>query len=271
MVVRVEHIENFTTMHNGCLRNNNLSARAKGLWAYMMSLPDDWVLHTDEINSHFTEGRDAMRKAWTELETEGYVKRRRTRDDTGKIAGMEIVVSETTTNGFSVRGPRPGKPSDGFTGAGESDATKDLLVPSTDSTKSSTANAVVPPRELSSMKDPIANYLQDCFVKVFPDTMWANYAMERKALNDVAKKVRAVAGSLDRDPHDFAKAVMHTFYGMIRHGADDFWQKMPFIPTRLSNRWSDVVFEAERRPAAEQDAEDMERRAAKARAQGARL
>lgn len=68
-----EKTKNYSIIGNHALRNTELSARAKGVYAYMMTLPDDWELYKSELCTHFTEGRDAIKKALSELEKSGYL------------------------------------------------------------------------------------------------------------------------------------------------------------------------------------------------------
>jgi hypothetical protein len=84
-------------MLNEVFRRRDISARAKGLFAYIMTLPDDWKIQKEELYSHFTEGRDALDKAFRELINVGYIKNERLRDEAGKIIGFRFVVKESIT------------------------------------------------------------------------------------------------------------------------------------------------------------------------------
>ena len=84
----------FVVMHKGFLRDPNLSAKAKGVMAYILSLPDDWKIHIDELTTHFKDGRDSIRKAIKELQEAGYIERVRIRDENGKFKGWEYLLYE---------------------------------------------------------------------------------------------------------------------------------------------------------------------------------
>ena len=103
--------ENFTISANEVPRRADLSARAKGLHSYLMTLPADWKLYREELYTHFTEGRDAINTAFKELEKAGYIKKTRLKEN-GKFAGWDYSVYETSTiNGLSEHGkPGSGKP-----------------------------------------------------------------------------------------------------------------------------------------------------------------
>ncbi|KAB1363607.1 DNA-binding protein, partial [Bacillus thuringiensis] len=51
-IFRVKKDTNYSVIHNTPLRDENLSWRAKGLLAYMLSLPDDWTFHATELSQH---------------------------------------------------------------------------------------------------------------------------------------------------------------------------------------------------------------------------
>jgi hypothetical protein len=95
----------FTIILNEVFRRVDLSARAKGLYAYIMTLPDTWEIHREELFTHFTEGRNALDAAFKELRDTGYIHRLELRDERGTFAGFKYVVYETAQDQ-----PFPGKP-----------------------------------------------------------------------------------------------------------------------------------------------------------------
>ena len=76
------------------LRNEKLSWKAKGLLAYLLSLPHDWKVHLNEVVKHSTDGATSTRSAFKELRESGYVRKVSTRDDKGQITGWETIVYE---------------------------------------------------------------------------------------------------------------------------------------------------------------------------------
>lgn len=94
-IVRVVKDRNFTVIDNRYLRRNDLSWRAKGILTYILSLPDDWVININEIQTHATEGSTAFRSGWNELKDKGYVARYAVKDKkTKKILRWETIVRE---------------------------------------------------------------------------------------------------------------------------------------------------------------------------------
>ncbi|MBR2047107.1 MAG: hypothetical protein IJ960_00775 [Oscillospiraceae bacterium] len=92
---RVEKSSGYTVMSNHHLRNAVLSLKAKGLLSLMLSLPDNWDYTLAGLAHISVEGKDAIRAAIQELEQEGYVERRQTRDENGKLAGNEYIIRES--------------------------------------------------------------------------------------------------------------------------------------------------------------------------------
>jgi hypothetical protein len=70
---------NFSIILNEVFQRKDLSARAKGIWGYLMTLPDDWVVYRSEIFTHFSEGRRALDTAFNELIDKKYIKMERIR------------------------------------------------------------------------------------------------------------------------------------------------------------------------------------------------
>ena len=54
--IRIEKGNNFTVFENELLQNPNLSLKAKGLLAYMLSLPDDWDYSISGLATKCKEG-----------------------------------------------------------------------------------------------------------------------------------------------------------------------------------------------------------------------
>lgn len=74
----------FVKIQNTTARDRKLSFRALGVLVHVLSMPDGWTATIDDLTEMAIEGRDAIRTAVTELERQGYVERRRTRDGAGR-------------------------------------------------------------------------------------------------------------------------------------------------------------------------------------------
>lgn len=94
--IRVEKTSNYTVIHNQFLKRKDLSWKAKGILAYVLSLPDDWNINLKEIIKHATDGEKSFRSGWKELKEAGYVSRHPIRESkTKKISHWETVVRES--------------------------------------------------------------------------------------------------------------------------------------------------------------------------------
>jgi hypothetical protein len=69
-----------------------MSAQAKGLICYLLSLPDDWVIYKKEIANHFTNGRTSLDAAFEELENLGYLVGADQIKNNGKFAGRDYIL-----------------------------------------------------------------------------------------------------------------------------------------------------------------------------------
>lgn len=92
---RIRKKRNFTILDNHFIQREDLSWKAKGIMAYIFSLPDDWNINLKEVMRHATEGEAAFRSGWKELTELGYVERKPVRDDTNKkITHWETLIYE---------------------------------------------------------------------------------------------------------------------------------------------------------------------------------
>ena len=92
-IIRSKVARDFTVMRNGWIRHTKLSAKAKGIFAYLLTLPDNWDLHIDELVTHFTDGERAIRSGLKELIDKKYIYCVVLRKD-GKISGNEYFLVE---------------------------------------------------------------------------------------------------------------------------------------------------------------------------------
>lgn len=81
-------------MANHHLRNRELSLKAKGLLSLMLSLPEDWDYTTKGLSCICKDGVDSISTAVKELESSGYIQRRRVRDAHGRLSDVEYIIME---------------------------------------------------------------------------------------------------------------------------------------------------------------------------------
>lgn len=92
MIVRSPRPEaHFTIMANEILRHPQLSLRARGLLALLLSYPDNWRTSSEALARVCPDGRDSIRKALSDLEAAGFIIRRKYQDEAGRWQSETIV------------------------------------------------------------------------------------------------------------------------------------------------------------------------------------
>ena len=76
---RTKKEKDFLIIDNAILRAPDLSLKAKGMLAFMLSRPDDWSFSIKGLSKFCRDGPDSVRSAVAELEKHGYLVRTRTR------------------------------------------------------------------------------------------------------------------------------------------------------------------------------------------------
>ena len=173
-IIRREKSENYSVIYNECFQNPLLSARAKGIFAYLMTLPDDWKIYKQELGKHFKEGRDALNSAFDELEIAGYITKTPERGAKGRLDGWDYTVYESTE---LLETRNTVNPSDG-----ESATTKYLSLPSTKNTNGVAKSPEDKNRESGNQsKKELDQVLQGSDVTRRPILdEWLAYKRERK-------------------------------------------------------------------------------------------
>lgn len=114
----------FVQIDKSMLSDEKISWKAKGILAYLLSKPDDWVTYVTDIEKRSTDGRDSVNSGIKELIAAGYLERKQLREK-GRFMGYEYSVyeypiisepveSDKTENGIAVNGfSENGKTEDG--------------------------------------------------------------------------------------------------------------------------------------------------------------
>jgi len=90
---RGDRPERFVIVDNNTIRRKDLSFRARGLLAYLLSMPADWKTNAARLAKQSPlEGRDAILTALKELEHAGFLHRHRYQDSAGRWHTENIVV-----------------------------------------------------------------------------------------------------------------------------------------------------------------------------------
>jgi hypothetical protein len=122
-IYRVEHNKNYTVINNTICKDNRLSWKAKGIWLYAFSRPDNWTFHENDLVNQSTDGRDALRSGLKELEDTGYLRRDQNRNNSGQFGDANWTFYETP---FKIISPKTENPST------ENPTTENLPITNTD-------------------------------------------------------------------------------------------------------------------------------------------
>jgi predicted transcriptional regulator len=84
--------ENFTIIPNEIIRNKNISDRARFIFCYMASMPDDWKFYQGAMAKELGYTKDTLRKYIDELLTTGYLHREQRREE-GKFDSYDYTLN----------------------------------------------------------------------------------------------------------------------------------------------------------------------------------
>jgi hypothetical protein len=96
----------FIIMSKLPLNDTNLSWKAKGILAYLLSLPDDWNINIKDLQKRSKDGGESTRNGINELIELGYITRERITEK-GKFKGYSYTIYEKN---LYMKKPYPGNP-----------------------------------------------------------------------------------------------------------------------------------------------------------------
>lgn len=99
----------FTTVDNTILNDESVSWKAKGLFTYLWSKPDNWNYSVKEVSKHAKDGRDSTSDGVQELEEHGYLKREQI-NKKGSFGSSVWTLSERPIFKKQVKNDKPATP-----------------------------------------------------------------------------------------------------------------------------------------------------------------
>jgi hypothetical protein len=94
----------FTIIANETLTDKALSIEARGMLAFLLTMPDDWTIRIEHIAAELRIGRDKTQKIMRELQTAGYAQLQDARDAaSGRLGGKRWIIFELA----NIRGLKP--------------------------------------------------------------------------------------------------------------------------------------------------------------------
>ena len=109
----------YAQINKFALGDPGLSWQAKGLLAYLLTLPDDWKVYPREIMKHAKNGRNAVYSTLRELIDNGYLIREQQRGESNQFKQVSYTVFEYPSSLKSVISNRPASPHTGNGDTGE--------------------------------------------------------------------------------------------------------------------------------------------------------
>lgn len=106
----------FVVLFRSAAQDERLSLEARGLFALMVSLPENWSYTVAGLAKKAGCGREKARRLLQELQTVGYLVREQSHDGGGKFSGSvyvlhdEAPLPENPSNGETKTSPLPEKP-----------------------------------------------------------------------------------------------------------------------------------------------------------------
>ena len=200
----------FGVAPNELLNDENISLKAKGLFTFLQSKPDNWEFSVERIAKQTKDGKNSVRSAIKELEEAGYLVRTPVKDENGRWAGYDYILFE--------------KPS------AENRTTVNRL----------TENLYTLSKKKNSKKDTVKKKeINHSFEKFF-NVFWEEYPKKVKKQMAKDKLFKVLRGS--KEPDKLFEEIMEA---LRRYKKTKQWQEKEFIPhptTWLNQRrWEDEI------------------------------
>ena len=110
-IIRKKQKERFSIVDNKVIEDKRLSFKARGLLIYMLSKPDDWKFYTDELAKRSSkDGLSSIRTALKEIESAGYLVRKRERSNKGTFISQDWILTDIPASVPQVEKPHVDNP-----------------------------------------------------------------------------------------------------------------------------------------------------------------
>ncbi|MEY8441834.1 conserved phage C-terminal domain-containing protein [Lactobacillaceae bacterium 24-114] len=150
--IRKDRSNHVTILDQALVRDDRLSWKARGIFAYLWSQSDNWDFNEREVAKHSTDGRDSLRRGLKELECYGYLERNQLNDKKGKFDGYSWTLHEKPrSENPTSENPRLGNPTQRYH--------QEKITSKEDNIKESNSQAV--PDETPQLRKQIIDYLNE--------------------------------------------------------------------------------------------------------------
>ena len=179
----------YTMIRNAAMNDSDLSWKAKGILAYLMTLPEDWKVYVNELTNHAKDGKEATGNGIKELIKSGYIIRKRTHDEVGKFSGYDYEVSDekfkNTVSRFAVNGkPVNGETVNGKPATNNKELNKGITKQKNNKKEKANNEKLKPEKYLKMFEEFYSKFKGE---KRNLETEWKNMAhhFPRKEKNDI--------------------------------------------------------------------------------------
>ena len=159
--IRRQKSQQFVTISNEIMREKDISLKAKGLYALVMSLPDDWDFTLKGICAISKENYTAVNGAIKELMEAGYCKREQAKEG-GRFCGYDYIFYDS----------KNGSPCLGFLNTENRNQYNNSNNSSLNNNINPTTNTINKTKNIKSVSDETLNTQEgltfDDFYKVYP-------------------------------------------------------------------------------------------------------
>lgn len=203
-IVRVEKNKDnpYLIINKTCINDNSLTWAAKGLHAYLMSLPDNWTIYINELTKHTSCGRDHTYTVINELLKFGYMEKIQYRYQ-GKVLGLNYTVFETPIDVTNHDNTKPRIVNMHVNNNGEivENSTVQPFTENTDSVMSDTDSTSL----LNNNNNEIINKQNNNSVVVVSEKekqlldMYKNFKLEKRIMPHTTKLLKAYVDKFDLD------------------------------------------------------------------------
>lgn len=202
---------NFTQISNVLLNDKTLSLKAKGLYSFMYSKPNDWNFTIRSMSKQLKEGVDCIAATLKELKVSGWVHYRKDTNGTGEyLIGHSSLLSTLETPSSTPNTDKPYKPNTDNPYMGKS-----VPISNTDSYSK---------KDYSSEKEIFDKFRQNYLGKKRGlDTEFNNFTKKHKDWKDVLLKLEKLNLTLSDFNADEDKKYVPAFTVFINNRQWEYW------------------------------------------------
>lgn len=84
----------FVQLYKEIFSDERLSWKAKGIWAYLLSKPENWIYRIEDIVRRSSDKHSSVYAGLKELEKVGYLVRKKSRDNKGRFTQSDFIIYE---------------------------------------------------------------------------------------------------------------------------------------------------------------------------------